>query len=119
MATAAARIIRSAFSQRRVKRIDRDEGEEGTGGGVRENEREEERGWKSVAKKGDSERVCLISVDFMLLMSRIRFMRLRVHASITRNKVPERKRNVRFSIATKISERGNHLSPLRAGYIIE
>lgn len=35
MATAAARIIRSAFSQRRVKRIDRDVGEEDRTRGAR------------------------------------------------------------------------------------
>lgn len=41
MATAAARIIRSAFSQRRVKRIDRDEGEEGGTRAARGGERDE------------------------------------------------------------------------------
>lgn len=51
MATAAARIIRSAFSQRRVKRIDRDEGEEGGTRGGERDERERKGDGKARRRK--------------------------------------------------------------------
>lgn len=74
-------------------------------GGEREVERKEERGWKSSAKKGDSDRARLLNLRRLYVVNEpdmlYAFARTREHYE-TRNKVPERKRNVRSSIVTKI-----------------